>query len=684
METDYLYWDAIKLNLMSLIPKSGNPIVDNFITTFLVLLSSWLTFKLPEVLKRFTELSSIGNNLLEFFGYTKNTLIFDGRVTRTAHKTTLKFSTKFKAILEHVSKLPYFENKIRCLTEIEMEDDKRDYFVSQGSFRPFKIEEGVWSKFSRGERDAKGSREEGSYIEERWQIEISSRTKSLKELKELVDQWESNYNKRFNHQEIQMTGKVMKSKDGWCNQFEFSDRFFAVLHKITTLSIENAPKHLFELHLKEPGKAFVWQQDDKSIKEKKREISRIVPSKFKFNEEVDGSIEIMEQLERGSEMISTKYTITISSVTKTSAELVKLIEQYQREYEEFKFSENGLKYYTYAGPPEKKQNCGNEPEVPFTERFTEFNYKSTKSFDKLFNQEKDEVMTRVKFFTENEDFYEERGIPHTLGFLFHGAPGCGKTSTIQAIANMTQRNIVNIPLKDIKDIHELRAIFYGGTINKKPIPMHKRLFVIEDIDCNALKKTVGKRTTENQDEESESEPELPEEEMSEQEKKMAEKKRQKKKKEKESKSKLTLGDLLEVFDGVLEMKGRMMVVTSNHPGKLDDALTRPGRLDVKIEFKKCRAQDIAAIVSNIFRDSAPDLSVADLPNCRWTPAEVTQILLGNMATPQKAIDILCSPIEIDDTASVSSGYSTHAHSILPEGKISLDRNFSKLDISQLG
>ena len=33
-----------------------------------------------------------------------------------------------------------------------------------------------------------------------------------------------------------------------------------------------------------------------------------------------------------------------------------------------------------------------------------------------------------------------------------------------------------------------------------------------------------------------------------------------------------MGDLLEVFDGVLEMKGRMMVVTTNHPEKLDPAL----------------------------------------------------------------------------------------------------------------
>ena len=174
-------------------------------------------------------------------------------------------------------------------------------------------------------------------------------------------------------------------------------------------------------------------------------------------------------------------------------------------------------------------------------------------------------------------------------------PGCGKTSTIQAIANHTQRHIINIPLKDIRNIQELRSIFYGSRINKKPIPMHKRLFVIEDIDCNSLMKTVGKRensTHEVVEEEPTAKKILPEDashssseesswsstsDSQDSEKPTKEKKvkrREKKKKKKERKSKLTLGDLLEVFDGVLEMKGRMMVVTTNHPERLDPALTR--------------------------------------------------------------------------------------------------------------
>jgi SpoVK/Ycf46/Vps4 family AAA+-type ATPase len=40
---------------------------------------------------------------------------------------------------------------------------------------------------------------------------------------------------------------------------------------------------------------------------------------------------------------------------------------------------------------------------------------------------------------------------------------------------------------------------------------------------------------------------------------------------------LTLANLLEVLDGVMEMEGRMLVITTNYPEKLDKALIRPGR-----------------------------------------------------------------------------------------------------------
>jgi SpoVK/Ycf46/Vps4 family AAA+-type ATPase len=58
---------------------------------------------------------------------------------------------------------------------------------------------------------------------------------------------------------------------------------------------------------------------------------------------------------------------------------------------------------------------------------------------------------------------------------------------------------------------------------------------------------------------------------------------------------LTLANLLEVLDGVMEMEGRMLVITTNYPEKLDKALIRPGRyawLTPSTRFmKKCSIGD---------------------------------------------------------------------------------------------
>ena len=35
------------------------------------------------------------------------------------------------------------------------------------------------------------------------------------------------------------------------------------------------------------------------------------------------------------------------------------------------------------------------------------------------------------------------------------------------------------------------------------------------------------------------------------------------------------------------MPGRVIIITSNYPERLDEALIRPGRIDMMIEFKKC-------------------------------------------------------------------------------------------------
>merc|ERR1712176_900127 len=137
-----------------------------------------------------------------------------------------------------------------------------------------------------------------------------------------------------------------------------------------------------------------------------------------------------------------------------------------------------------------------------TRHYSEFKFESGKTFSNVFYPENDDIMQRLDFFTNNKAWYKQRGIPYTMGFLFYGDPGCGKTSTIKAIANHTQRHIVSVPLNKIKTAKELLNVFYNTNINYKDIPLDKRLFVLEDIDAADLKDTVGERSdkdTENKD-----------------------------------------------------------------------------------------------------------------------------------------------------------------------------------------
>ena len=103
------------------------------------------------------------------------------------------------------------------------------------------------------------------------------------------------------------------------------------------------------------------------------------------------------------------------------------------------------------------------------------------------------------------------------------------------------------------------------------------------------------------------------------------------------KNRLTLASLLEVFHGVMEMPGRMMVITINHPENLDKALIRPGRIDLNLEFGKCTSRDVADIYRNFYNKEV-DLEVEnEMMGGIWTPAEVMQIFLNNIHQPEKGL-----------------------------------------------
>merc|ERR1712098_494277 len=107
--------------------------------------------------------------------------------------------------------------------------------------------------------------------------------------------------------------------------------------------------------------------------------------------------------------------------------------------------------------------------------------------------------------------------------------------------------------------------------------------------------------------------------------------------------KLTLANLLEVLDGVMEMEGRMLIITTNYPEKLDKALIRPGRIDMKVHFGPMTSKNIMEMFQYYFETEVPsDFDISLLPEMKWTPAEVTQVFLNNMHNPRESLRQLTS------------------------------------------
>merc|ERR1712130_615165 len=99
-------------------------------------------------------------------------------------------------------------------------------------------------------------------------------------------------------------------------------------------------------------------------------------------------------------------------------------------------------------------------------------------------------------------------------------------------------------------------------------------------------------------------------------------------------NKLTLATLLEVLDGVMEMEGRMLIITTNYPERLDKALIRPGRIDLKVKFGLCTAENIVQMYQHYFETELPtSFDRSRLQDDVYSPAEVTQVFLNNMHKP---------------------------------------------------
>jgi chaperone BCS1 len=77
---------------------------------------------------------------------------------------------------------------------------------------------------------------------------------------------------------------------------------------------------------------------------------------------------------------------------------------------------------------------------------------------------------------------------------------------------------------------------------------------------------------------------------------------------------ISLSALLNILDGVASQEGRVLIMTTNHIEKLDEALIRPGRVDMTIKFDLANTQMITTIFRSIFATLEGDIPASAKPS----------------------------------------------------------------------
>ncbi|KAI1423763.1 BCS1 N terminal-domain-containing protein [Xylaria sp. FL1777] len=172
-------------------------------------------------------------------------------------------------------------------------------------------------------------------------------------------------------------------------------------------------------------------------------------------------------------------------------------------------------------------------------------------------------------------WYANRGIPLRRGYLFHGPPGTGKTSLSFALAGVFGLDIHVISLLEPTLTEEdLSSLF--STLPRRCVVL------LEDIDTAGLRRPVeevraAERASKKEKENKEDSDKTTSNDIKELAKVL-------KKDSEDQKKGISLSGLLNAIDGVASHEGRVLIMTTNVPESLDEALIRPGRVDLQVEF----------------------------------------------------------------------------------------------------
>ncbi|CAO3613576.1 unnamed protein product [Mucor hiemalis] len=207
-------------------------------------------------------------------------------------------------------------------------------------------------------------------------------------------------------------------------------------------------------------------------------------------------------------------------------------------------------------------------------------------------------------FFVSEQWYSDRGIPYRRGYLLYGTPGSGKTSFVYSLAGELGLNIyvVNLSNKSLTD----------DTLSELVSDTPSRcILLLEDIDAAFNQRVKGDTSSANN---------------------------------------ITFSGLLNAIDGVAAQEGRILCMTTNHIDRLDDALIRPGRIDVRIHFGNATKRQAHELFTKFYpnleqNSNLPSDFAAKIPEHTFSMAHLQGFLMGHKQNPREAVSLVDDWIE---------------------------------------
>lgn len=211
---------------------------------------------------------------------------------------------------------------------------------------------------------------------------------------------------------------------------------------------------------------------------------------------------------------------------------------------------------------------------------------------------KNKILKDIEYFINNQKWYDDRGMPYKMTYVFHGLPGTGKTSIISALASHFNRNVCVINLSSMYDDK-----FEAAMATVPP----NSIVLIEDFDSSSSVSTrrggfsagltavsgvvEGIESIESPAAVSETLPAL-------------------ESTEKETSSfefkSLSLTSVLNTLDGMVRLDDIIVMMTTNHLERIDPAVIRKGRVDHIYEIKHFENNEVREYINLMYPDQVID------------------------------------------------------------------------------